>query len=72
VAARANPQVFATYFCIFRISLQMKVVPKSTNTPEKPTRENLINLRINSSVKKDCNTMYNPQNELYSYSKRNV
>jgi len=48
-----NPRAFEMYFCIFRISLVKKVIPKSTMTPEKPTRQNLINFRKKTSVKKD-------------------
>jgi hypothetical protein len=37
--------------------LHINVVPKSTNTPENPTRENLINFSKKASVKKDCKSM---------------
>jgi hypothetical protein len=53
VAARIKPKVFARYFWTLKISLQMKVVPKSTKTPDKPTIENFTNFSRNACVKKD-------------------
>ncbi len=41
-----NPIAFETYLGILIISLQKKVKPKSTSTPETPTTPNLRNLKI--------------------------
>src|SRR5690606_33004229 len=51
MVAVMNPKEFATYLWVLTFSLNTQVTKKSTNTPEAPTTENIINLVTNSWFK---------------------